>query len=225
MSDRLKGWRLRRTVRGRRGARVARGSFSASPSIPLHATEAGAATAPAEAPTAVGTSLATLITRHILRDGEIILLLLKPSLWSIVFASMPALAVALIVIISTRLWAPHHAHIGIEAGLLLIAIRTGWAIMSWAGKLYLLTDLRIVRIWGVFNPQIHDIPLRKVARTRLTCGFRERLWRLGSIEIIPESDQWPWSVWQTIASPGRVHETIRRAVARAKQGGCHGSTW
>jgi hypothetical protein len=59
----------------------------------------------------------------------------------------------------------------------------------------------------------------------LISGFHERVCRVGSIEIIPESDQWPWSVWQTIASPGRVHETIRRAVARAKQGGCHGSTW
>jgi hypothetical protein len=202
-----------------------RGNAYSTQPIPLHATEAGAATAPAEAPTAISTSLATLITRHILRDGEIILLLLKPSLWSIVFAALPAVAIALIVIISTRLWAPHHAHIGIEVGLMLIAIRTSWAIMSWAGKLYLLTDLRIVRIWGVFNPQIHDIPLRKVARTRPISSVHDRVCRVGSIEIIPESDQWPWSVWQTVAKPQSVHETIRRAIARAKQGGCHGSTW
>jgi hypothetical protein len=225
MSDRLKGWRLKRPTRGRRSARWARSNLCAPQSIPLAATEAGAATAPAEAPPAVSTSLATLITRHILRDGEIILLLLKPSSWSIVFASLPAVAIALIVTISTRLWAPHHAHLGIEAGLMLVAIRAGWAVMNWAGKLYLLTDLRIVRIWGVFNPQIHDIPLRKVARTRKVSSFHERVCRVGSIEIIPESEQWPWSVWQTIAKPDQVHETVRRAVARAKQGGCHGSTW
>ena len=222
MSDRLKNWRQKRPVRARRAARTAR--ICGPQPIPLHATEAGAASAPAaDAPTAIGTSLATLITRHILRDGEIILLLLKPSLWSIAFASLPAVAVAIIVIISTRLWAPHHAHLGIEAGLMLISIRAGWAIMSWAGKLYLLTDLRIVRIWGVFNPQIHDIPLRKVARTRPISSMLDRLCRVGSIEIIPESDQWPWSVWQTIARPQSVHETIRRAIARAKQGGC--SSW
>src|SRR5207302_1336763 len=104
-------------------------------------------------------------------------------------------------------------------------VRAGWAIVTWSCKLYVLTDLRVLRIWGVFNPQIHDVPLRKVARTRLVSSFHERLWRLGSIEIIPESDQWPWSVWQTIAKPGEAHEIIRRAIARAKQGGCHGSTW
>ena len=168
------------------------------------------------------TSMATLLTRHILRDGEIILLILKPSLWTILFGTLPAIGVALIVMISTRLWFAHHVHIGIEIGAMLVACRAAWAILSWAGRLYLLTDLRIVRIAGVFSPQIHDIPLRKVARTRLTAGFRERLWRLGSIEIIPESDQWPWSVWQTIAKPAEVHETVRRSIARAKQGGCFG---
>src|SRR5215469_14379164 len=99
MSDRLKGWRLRRPTRIRRGARAVRGNSYSSEPVPLHATEAGAATAPAEAPTAVGTSLATLITRHILRDGEIILLLLKPPLWSIAFATLPSVAVAMIAII------------------------------------------------------------------------------------------------------------------------------
>jgi len=79
-----------------------------------------------------------------------------------------------------------------------------------------------VRISGVFSPQIHDIPLRKIARTRLVHGYHERLFRLGSIEIIPESDQYPWSVWQSVSNSQEVHETIRRTVARAKQGCGHG---
>jgi hypothetical protein len=191
----------------------------------VNAAEAGAATAPTADAPGITSSIATLITRHILRDGEIVLLLIKPSLWTILFSSLPAVAVAMIVMISTGLWAPHHVHIGVEAGVMLISLRALWAIVGWSCKLYVLTDLRILRIWGVFNPQIHDVPLRKVARTRLVSSFHERLWRLGSIEIIPESDQWPWSVWQTIARPGEAHEIIRRAIARAKQGGCHGSTW
>ena len=179
-----------------------------------------AASGPAVVAPPATTSMATLLTRHILRDGEIILLILKPSLWTILFGTLPAIGIALIVMISTRLWLPHHVHIGIEVGVMMVACRAAWAVLNWAGRLYLLTDLRIVRIAGVFTPLIHDIPLRKVARTRLTTSFRERLCRLGSIEIIPESDQWPWSVWQTIAKPGEIHETIRRSVARAKQGGC-----
>jgi hypothetical protein len=184
-----------------------------------------AAGVPAVVTPPISTSLATLLTRHILRDGEIILLILKPSLWTILFNTLPAIGIGLILMFSACLWVPHHVHIGVEAGSMLIAMRGAWAVLNWAGRLYLLTDLRIVRISGVFTPQIHDIPLRKVARTRLTTSFQERLWGLGSIEIIPESDQWPWSVWQTIRKPGQVHDTVCRAIARAKQGGCHAARW
>lgn len=181
----------------------------------------GEAVAPAAVEPAAATSIATLLTRHIVRDGEIILLMIKPSLWTIFFATLPAAGIALIGMIGARLWAQHHVHIAVELGTMLIAGRAGWAILNWIGKLYLLTDMRIVRISGVFTPQIHDIPLRKVARTRVTASFRERLWQLGSIEIIPETDHWPWSAWQTIRKPNQVDEAIRRAVARAKQGGCY----
>jgi hypothetical protein len=183
---------------------------------------AGEAVAPAAVAQPASTSIATLLTRHIVRDGEIILLTLKPSLWTVFFGTLPAIGLALIAMIGARLWAQHHVHIGVEVGMMLVAGRAGWAILSWTGKLYLLTDMRVMKISGVFSPQIHDIPLRKVARTRLTASVRERLWRLGSIEIIPESDHWPWSVWQTIPHPRQVDETIRRAIARAKQGGCYG---
>jgi hypothetical protein len=186
------------------------------------ATEASAAAPSAVVAPPFTTSVATLLTRHILRDGEIVLLIAKPSLWMIFFTTLPAIGVALVMMISAGLWDPHRVHIGIEAGMMLIACRAAWAVLSWAGKLYLLTDLRIVRIAGVFNPEIHDIPLRKVARTRLIANFHERLWRLASIEIIPECDRWPWSVWQTIARPVAIHEMVRRAIAKAKQNGCGG---
>ena len=218
MNDRYKMSRIRRFWRGPRGLRVSRRSFVASDTCQAVVGEA-VVPAAAVAPPA-STSIATLLTRHIVRDGEIILLTLKPSLWTIFFGTLPAIGIALITMIGATLWAQHHVHVGVEIGMMLIAGRAAWAILSWTGKLYLLTDMRIVRISGVFNPQIHDIPLRKVARTRLTASFRERLWRLGSIEIIPESDQWPWSIWQTIPCPRQIDETIRRTIARAKQGGC-----
>jgi hypothetical protein len=222
MNDRLRGWRFRRPFRSRRTSRGPRGYAYTTDSLPMM-SDAGVAAAPAVVPPAAATtSLATLVTRHLLRDGEIIILIVKPSLWTILFNCVPAIALALIVMISAGLWSPNHTHIGVEIGLMLVAARAGWAVLNWAGKIYLLSDLRIVRVSGVFSPQIHDIPLRKVARTRLVCGYHERACRLGSIEIIPESDQWPWSVWQTVAKPEEIHETIRRTIARAKQGCGHG---
>jgi hypothetical protein len=85
-------------------------------------------------------------------------------------------------------------------------------------RLYILTDLRIVRISGVFTLTIFDCPLRKVARTRMLYTMRERLLRLGTIEIIPSDETYPIGAWQTIAKPLVVHDQIVAAVNRAKQG-------
>jgi len=211
--------RFRRPTRPRRAPRLLRESQPAW--CPAAANATDAATAPAVARPAA-TSVATLLTRHILRDGETVLLLLKPSLWFILFGSLRFIAVALILVISFELWLPRYLHLAVEAGVLLITARVAWAILHWMGRLYLLTDLRILRLSGVFTTEIFDCPLRKVARTRLVPTFRERLLGLGSIEIIPSDDQRPCSTWQTIARPAHVHEQIQRAIARAKQGGCNG---
>src|SRR3954471_22297468 len=71
---------------------------------PAHPSEsAGAATA--GAPTA--TSLAVLLTRHILRDGELVILLLKPSVWFIVLSSLRFAAVVLILLFAAIYFDEH----------------------------------------------------------------------------------------------------------------------
>ena len=108
----------------------------------------------------------------------------------------------------------------IEAGVFIIAGRLMWAVLQWTARLYVLTDLRILRISGVFTVNIFDCPLRKVARTRLLLMTRERIVGLGSIEIIPLEEDWPEGIWQTIARPRQVHEQIVATINKAKQGGC-----
>jgi hypothetical protein len=186
--------------------------------VDLCASEGGAAAADV-AP--ARTSLAALLTGHILRDGEVVLLILKPSLWYIVFSSLRFLAVGLIAVIAAKLWL-HNAHAVtsiVYLATFLVAGRVMWAVLQWMGRLYVLTDLRVVRLSGVFNVEIYDCALRKVGQTRLTQTFREKLWRLGSIEIVPVDDSCPPSVWQTVRRPAEVHAKIQATIERAKQGG------
>src|SRR5438309_1694149 len=49
-------------------------------------------TAGAAEVTPVSTSLAILLARHLLRDGELVILILKPSLWFILLTSMRFIA-------------------------------------------------------------------------------------------------------------------------------------
>ena len=109
-----------------------------------------------------------------------------------------------------------------EVGAFLIAGRVMWAVLQWMGRLYVLTDLRMLRLSGVFSVDIFDCPLRKVGEARLYRSFRERCLRLGSIEIIPSDDACPPGDWRTIKRPAEVLETVQATVRRAKQGGIGG---
>jgi hypothetical protein len=200
----------------------------ARPSL-VHASEtgggagAGAGAATAEERRALFPSLATLLTGHLLRDGEVVLLILKPSIWLILFSVMRFTAAVLIVVIAANLWLPDRHKFGhhyIYAGAFAIAARLMWAVLVWIGRLYILTDLRILRLSGVFTVEIFDCPLRKVGNTRLTYSFRERLWRLGSIEVTPADESRPPFVWQTVRRPVEVHEQVVAAIRQAKEGGC-----
>jgi hypothetical protein len=180
-------------------------------------SEGGVATARPARP--MSTSLAALLTRHILRDGELVLLILKPSLWFIVLGAMRFAAVVLIGIIAAKLWIPHAGARAAEVGAFLITARVMWAVLQWMGRLYVLTDLRVLRLSGVFNVDIFDCPLRKVSHARMYRTFRERLLRLGSIEIVPAMDGCTPGDWRTIKRPVEVLDTIEATVRRAKQGG------
>jgi hypothetical protein len=175
------------------------------------------------APPRSATSIATVLTSHLLQDGEVVLLILKPSLWFILLSALRFVAVVLILMIAARLLdqrLPGGNLAYQELGLFVLAGRVMWSVLQWMSRLYILTDLRIIRLSGVFSLEIFDCPLRKVARTRLVRSMRERLTATGSIEVIPADDSLPIASWSTIARPAQVHEQVVAAINRAKQGGC-----
>jgi len=172
-------------------------------------------------PVAGATPLAALLSTHLLRDGEIVQLVIKPSLWlipfiSLWFSAIVLLAAAFCSLLDHRIM---HERIYFEIAAILIGSRLLVAIAQWMGRLYVLTDWRVMSISGVYYLDIFDCPLRKIARTRLVSPAREKLVLVGSIEIIPSDQQMPSSVWQTISSPQEVHQQIIAAINRARQTG------
>ena len=189
-------------------------------SLTTHSNVEGAAVAAPDAPMAG--SLATLLASHVLRDGELVLLILKPSVWFIIVSSIKFSAIVLILMIASKIYDPQlpsSARVYIEMGVFLIAARLMWAVLQWNSRLYVLTDMRILRISGVFTVNIFDCPVRKVARTRLIRSFRDRVLGIGSIEIIPTDEELPVGVWQLVGRPEKVHETIVATINRAKRNG------
>ncbi len=168
-----------------------------------------------------GASLATILAGHVLQDGELILMILKPSMWFIVISSLGFAAVVAIFLIAALIFTnpnPTQWFAYVETTALIIAGRLMWAMLQWMGRFYILTDMRIVRLGGVFTIELFACPLRKVARTRVVCTTRERLCRLGSIEIVPGDAAMGWGTWQTVTNPEMVHDQVTAAIDRAKQG-------
>ena len=163
--------------------------------------------------------LADLMNAHVLRDGEIVLMVLKPSLWFVLLNGLRFIAVVLIGMTLAKVFnrpLPGTTRAYLELGVLLIVARLSWAAMQWVGRLYVLTDRRVLTISGVYRMDVFDCPLRKVARTRVYQVFRDRLVRVGTIEILPQDETTPAGLWQTVARPIEVRERLVAAIDRAK---------
>ena len=170
-------------------------------------------------------SLSLLISRYSLRDGEIIELVIRPSVWWIIFNAWRTLLLAgVIALAGLALWEylPGRRGWYIEAGILVGSVRLMWATIRWMSRIHLLTNMRVLTISGVFNATVVECPLRRVARVRSVSSHRERLLMLGSIEVIPLDEKYMISLWQTIRRPREVMEQIVAAMNKARQ--CGGSS-
>jgi hypothetical protein len=160
-----------------------------------------------------------LLAAHILRDGELVILILRPSLWFILLSGIRFIAGVLILMTIARvetLRTNAAVHIYMELGIFAIAGRLMWAIVQWMGQLYVLTDMRVLVLSGVFHIHVFDCPLRKIARTRVLRAAHERLLMVGSIEIIPQDNDYPFGQWQTVDQPDAVNRQIVATISRAK---------
>ena len=214
---------VRETPRFIRARRLHPGRDDAMPEPQMHPSESAAVSA-----TTRSSPLATLLAGHVLRDGETVLLVLKPSLWFIIFQSIIFAGAVVLGLLFARVFADRlllvHRIVYTEAAVFLVAGRVMYAVLQWMGRLYVLTDQRVIRMAGVFSVDLYDCPLRNIARTELTASIKERACRIGSIEIYPKytdgaDDGYCVGSWQTIPRPVDVHEQIVAAIRRAQNGG------
>ncbi len=205
----LRAWRMPQDVLAR---------LAPEGALPMESAAATAGAGTAEAQPVHG-SLAKLLSTHILRDGEVILLALKPSIWFIPLSGLRLIATIILAAMIARILDDQRTMLYVEIAIFLVAGRLVWSLLQWMGRLYILTDLRILSLSGIFSVDVFDCPLRKVARARLLYIPRERVLRLGSLEIIPSDEAMPSGIWQTISRPGFVYQQVLAAIRRAKHPG------
>jgi uncharacterized membrane protein YdbT with pleckstrin-like domain len=160
---------------------------------------------------------ATILPAELLQPGEVIILLLKPSLWYLILA--PLRTLIMIVLLSFALFylcdytsLPLSKHDILIAGGGLFGLRVFWQFLNWLSRIYVLTDQRIIRVKGVFQVQIFEAPLKKLQNTQMTFLVRERLFGLGSIHFYTAGTNLPEASWEMINRPLEAHQTIIRTM-------------
>lgn len=161
-----------------------------------------------------------MLPADMLEGGEIILLLLKPSLWFVLLSSLRVIAAVTIAFgllyyaVVALQWLTVDPRQIVATAVALITVRLAWGFADWMGRTYVLTDRRVVRICGVVRVGVFQCPLSKLQHTEVYYPLRERLLGLGTISFASAGTGYPEAYWFTVARPMSVHREILVAVER-----------
>jgi len=160
--------------------------------------------------------------RQRLEDGETVILAIRPSMWLVMLLSWPLLvgvAVIAAVSLAARPWFGGQVG-GRAVGMVCLVVgglRVIVACFQWLGRLYVLTDRRVMRIKGVLREDCYQCPLRKISRVDLSAGAADRLVGVGNVLFERTDDKAvPDGQWVCLANPQEVRQMIEEARSRAK---------
>ena len=162
---------------------------------------------------------AQMLPAELLQPGEIIILLIKPSLWYVVLGSLGSLAaIGVVYVVARWLDAVGFAALSRRDLLLLAigaaAVRLFWQFLEWLSRVYVLTDRRVIRVKGVLRISVFEAPLRKIQHTLVQFTVRERLFGLGTIGFTTAGTGAVEAAWEMVPHPLDVHRTVVEALNR-----------
>ncbi len=183
-------------------------------------SRAESAPSPEGAADEIDVRVAAMLPAQLLQPSEIIILLIKPSLWFIVLSSLGFLAAVAVITagllsMQTRGYVPWIS----RQDLYLVAfgvtgIRLFWQFLDWLSRLYVLTDQRIIRVGGVVRVQVFETPLKNVQHTQAYFSLRERLFNLGTIAFATSGTAGMEAGWHMVANPLEVHRIVVETLNR-----------
>ncbi|MDP6634370.1 MAG: PH domain-containing protein [Phycisphaerae bacterium] len=159
--------------------------------------------------------------QHLLGEGELVLLTVKPSAWFVPLTSVRMLAILALAAVGGRYlgrvlplgFAPQT--IELTCGLLALG-RLAAACCQWAGTLYVLTNRRVLRIRGAIKVTIVGCSLTDIRQTAmLTTGLIERVGGIGTLFFQTDRGNLTGGEWLHISRPAEILETIDKAISQA----------
>ncbi len=167
-------------------------------------------------------AVAAMLPAQLLESGEIIILLLKPSLWFILLTCLgyvTMVVIGFIIALQLQRW---ELLLLARRDLVLITIgllgaRLFWQFFEWLSRVYVLTDRRVIRVEGVIRVRVFECQLQQVQHTTMFFSLRERLLGLGTIGFATAGTGITEAVWQMLANPLDVHQTVIKTLSRYRR--------
>ena len=162
---------------------------------------------------------AGMLPAELLQPGEIIILLLKPSLWYVLLASLRTLTGIVVLAIAVDS-ANTYLNLGLGrqnillASVFLILMRLSWQFLEWLSRVYVLTDRRVVTVAGVLRVGVFETPLTSIQHTNLLFSLRERFFGLGTIAFATAGTATIETFWLMLSTPLEVHQKIVQTLNR-----------
>lgn len=191
---------------------------------PARAASAGEATGAVDGVPPARTLRAGVLPADVLSGNELVILLLRPSPLYIPLScavSLCVIAMVAFLLAYVARWQPSVGWSDAQAfvvGVALAAMRVAWQALDWYGRVYVLTDRRVVRRMGVLRVSLVEIPLGRVQHTAVFTRVRERIFGLGTIGFASAGSDVFEVVWVTIRSPFAVHRIVTEAIDRYGRG-------
>lgn len=162
---------------------------------------------------------AALLPGQLLQPGEIIILLIKPSLWFVLLGALGQL-VTFAVLTAGGLWLSNLGLLKVArtdillVGMGLVGLRLLWQFLEWISRVYVLTDRRVIRIKGVLRVHVFETQLKQIQHTSLYLSVRERVFALGSVVFATAGTGAIEAVWEMVANPLEVHQKVVQTLNR-----------
>jgi hypothetical protein len=163
----------------------------------------------------------SILPAQVLHPNEIIVLLLKPSLWFVVLSAWRMLAVLTALFAMGFLFDPQGQHTGLvrsELALVygfLLVVRISWQFMEWLGHVYILTDKRVITSIGFLRPISYEAPLGRIHHSELFVSKTERMFELGTIGYTTHASKDHFvTQWKMLSRPAAVYDAVVRAIDR-----------
>lgn len=155
-----------------------------------------------------------------LRDGEIIILSLRPHPLFVLLASagsLVALVIGLVALhlIASRGWLPIDAAMVTTYALVLALARVLWQFLVWWNEAYILTNRRVIRAGGVLRRFRFEAPLSNIQHLAMVKSIPERIFGLGTIGFATAGTGGVEAAWLMVGKADSVFETVQKAVRNA----------